>query len=357
MLAMARERSLLDKVTPAARLPAVELSDRFAKHLETSTTHLAGAREMTGGLTADRMTWSDFRATLLVTATDDGALKTALQSRAGALVFDLGDASAADERDASRVSVADAVRRCAGRPGSLAVCVGSPSGDRIHRDLAYLIGEVGEHLDAVCIPAVRSAAELGAVDWLLDRLEKETGQTNQIALDVQFDTTAAVVYAGDLASASPRVRTVVFSQTGLARDVGLARGATDRERAAGAYTDVLDFARMFVAISGRAGGAVALTGAQYESDEAFELLCEMARGVGYQGSWCTTEEQVRIAERVFNRQDRELEAAERILEELESPGGTATAEAKIHPYDASLVRAASRTLGDGTSSSDEGEER
>ena len=74
-----------------------------------------------------------------------------------------------------------------------------------YRDLIDVVEAVGDRLDLIMVPKVESPADVAFVATLLSQIEAHRGFRRQIGIEAQIETAAGVVWAREIAQASPRL--------------------------------------------------------------------------------------------------------------------------------------------------------
>ncbi len=152
------------------------------------------------------------RSVLYMPGSNQRALEKAKTLGADALVLDLEDAVAPDQKPQARELIAAAVngggygrREIIIRINALATQWGAEDLQMAARTLA----------DGVCLPKVESAEQVLAAAKALDAY----GAPTQMALWAMIETPLGVLNAGDIASAHPRMKVFVMGTSDLAKDL------------------------------------------------------------------------------------------------------------------------------------------
>ncbi|ADB50842.1 HpcH/HpaI aldolase/citrate lyase family protein [Conexibacter woesei] len=287
---------------------------------------------------------AQWRSTLLVPATApaDELVAIVAGTVADRVVLDLDDTVPPADKAPARDRLTAALPQLERAGLRVGVRVNSPDHPHCLRDVADVLSAAGAGaVESICLPRPSDARPVEALDWILDQLELELGREQRVALELQLETPSALVHSASLLAASDRTVVVTFGHGDFADAMGLPFVALDGgSPLAGHGVRVSELALFQLRLAAGSAGVVALDGPHADTP-AFERRCEFARGFGFHGTWCTTEQQAELANRVFVAADAELERARDVMRATRDG---AAAPADGGGYDAPLVSAARRVL-------------
>ena len=236
------------------------------------------------------MTVRPFRSALYIPGSKERALDKARGLPVDAILFDLEDAVAPDEKLNARATLAAALTE--GGYGDRYKIVRMNGLDTEWGvDDAAAIAEMD--CDAVLVPKVNSAWDIDAV------VERAPGKP----IWAMMETPLAVINAAQIA-AHPAVEGFVLGTNDLAKDLGT-RKAARREP--------LLYALQACLMAARAHGVIALDGVYnaFKDDEGLAEECEQGRDMGYDGKTLIHPAQVEITNRIFAPTEAEIDLARR----------------------------------------------
>jgi len=236
------------------------------------------------------MTVRPFRSALYIPGSKERALDKARGLPVDAILFDLEDAVAPDEKLNARATLAAALTE--GGYGDRYKIVRMNGLDTEWGvDDAAAIAEMD--CDAVLVPKVNSATDIDAV------VERAPGKP----IWAMMETPLAVINAAQIA-AHPAVEGFVLGTNDLAKDLGT-RKAARREP--------LLYALQACLMAARAHGVIALDGVYnaFKDDEGLAEECEQGRDMGYDGKTLIHPAQVEITNRIFAPTEAEIDLARR----------------------------------------------
>ncbi len=259
-----------------------------------------------------------WRSALYIPGSKDRALEKAKTLPCDAIIFDLEDAVAPDEKAGARALLAE--RLAQGGYGARAglVRINALDTEWGRADVEVLAAARPE---AVLLPKVNGQADIEALARLLDA-HAETADTRIWAM---METPLGVLNAAAIAAA-PRMAGFVLGTNDLAKDLGT-RFRPDRLP--------LMMALQTCLLAARAHGLVALDGVYnaFKDAEGLRAECEQGRDLGFDGKTLIHPDQLAIANEVFAPRPDEVELARRQIaafeDALAAGQGVAVLDGKI----------------------------
>jgi len=244
-----------------------------------------------------------YRTMLFTPANDLKKAGKALLLAADGVVLDLEDAVAVSEKARARESLQEAL--ALPRKSDVFVRV---NGAQTRYILADLTAAVIEGVKGIVLAKSESAEEVRRTDWLIGQLEQEKGFAPGLLELVPFIESAnAVLNAGDIASACPRVARLFFGGVDFVLDIGtgFSQGATE-----------LFYARSQLVLASRRAGIEPPIDTVYPNFKDIDGLVADARTVrqlGFQGKLAIHPGQVGPLNEVFRPSGEELAWAEKVV--------------------------------------------
>ncbi|WP_187368751.1 HpcH/HpaI aldolase/citrate lyase family protein [Baekduia soli] len=257
--------------------------------------------------------WTEqlLRSVLFVPGIDERKLAKVGSFGADAIVIDLEDAVADDQKIAARQTTRAAVPTYGDAGAAVVVRVNGITTGRMEGDIEAV---VTPGLDAMMVPKVEDVETLPRVDELLADAERAAGiEVGTIRVLGLLETPKALAHCEEiLAAAPPRVHTAVFGAGDYTTELGI-----DLTRDA---TEIL-WARCRLVNAVRAAGLAAPIDGPWlalEDVEGLEADCRRARGLGYQGRVTVYPPQVEVVLRAYSAlTDEEEQRARQVIEEFE----------------------------------------
>ncbi len=256
---------------------------------------------------------------------------------ADAVILDLEDAVAIDEKVAARQAVLEALKKP--RP-----CKGYVRVNALDTPFCYgdLLAVVGRWLDGVVLPKAESAAHALTVDWLLTQLERERDlPAGGIDLIPIIETGRGVAAVKEIAGSGPRVKRLAFGAADYTRDIGMRWTLEESELAP---------TRATIVLASRVAGIEPPIDTPFlhvgKHRDSLHRTTELARDIGFQGKLCIHPEQIDPVNRVFTPTEKEIAEARKIVEAFAAAeaGGSASIQVDGQFVDYPIVEKAKRTL-------------
>lgn len=259
-----------------------------------------------------------WRSALYIPASKERALEKARTLPTDAILFDLEDAVAPDEKPAARALLAQTLAGGGYGPRALIARINALDTPWGAEDVAAL---AAARPSAILLPKVNSAADVEALARLLDA-RAETADTRIWAM---METPLSALNAAGIAAA-PRMQGFVIGTNDLAKDLG-ARFRPDRLP--------LMTALQLQLLAARACGLVCIDGVYnaFRDAEGLRAECEQGRDLGMDGKSLIHPDQLAVANEVFAPTEAEIALARRQIAAFEAAGaagqGVAVVDGRI----------------------------
>lgn len=238
-----------------------------------------------------------YRSVLYIPGSKDRALEKALTLTADAIIFDLEDAVAPDEKDNARQILSKALGDDYGNRARIVRINGLDTAWGRDDALAF-----ANHpgVDAILIPKVNSARDLDMVTELAP----------QKPLWAMMETALAMLNAPEIA-AHPALEGMVMGTNDLAKELG-SRFRADRLP--------LQAGLGMCLLAAKAHGKVIVDGVYnaFKDDEGLRAECEQGRDMGFDGKTLIHPLQLDIANMAFAPSDAEIDLARRQIDAFET---------------------------------------
>ena len=277
-------------------------------------------------------------------------IEKAARSDADAVVLDLEDAVAADEKASSRANVIRAFRELNFGPRLRIYRINGLDTPFAYRDLVEVAEAAGDHIDLVMLPKANAARDVQFVETLLSQIEAAQGLSRMIGIEAQIETAQGVLNVREVAQASPRLETLIFGSGDFAASAGMPlenigeRGAYDTDYPGDRWHHVMQS----VVLAARAHGLRCLDGpfAGLKAPDDLARAARIARGLGFSGKQCIHPNQLAVVNAAFSPAAEEVRHAEGVVAALDAAGqagrGAVTHNGRM--VDAANIRMAQDTL-------------
>jgi malyl-CoA/(S)-citramalyl-CoA lyase len=272
------------------------------------------------------------RSELAVPATSPRFFAKAAAGAADTLFLDLEDAVAPSHKDQARAQAIEALRQVDWGTKTVAVRVNGLDTPWALQDIV----ETARHaprLDLILLPKTGSGFDVRFVDQLLTLVERETGRSSRIGIEVLIETARGVANVEEIAQASDRLEAMIFGVGDYTVDMRThdrvfgrpseryavltdADAAGTRQRH---WNDQWHFAMARIATACRAWGLRPIDGpfTDFGDADGYRASALRAKALGFEGKWAIHPSQIELANEVFSPSAEELEWAARTTELLE----------------------------------------
>lgn len=258
-----------------------------------------------------------YRSVLYIPGSKERALEKATGLACDAIIFDLEDAVAVDEKVNARAILAKALKEADYGARARIVRVNGLDTDWGRDDLRAFAAAIreGAKVDAILIPKVSRKSDLDAVADLIPG----------VPLWAMMETALGMLNAAEIA-AHPRLEGMVMGTNDLAKELQSRFRADRLPMMAGLGTCLL---------AAKAFGKIIVDGVYnaFKDEEGLKVECEQGRDMGFDGKTLIHPAQLEIANAAFAPSAAEIDLAQRQIaafEEAEKAGlGVAVVDGKI----------------------------
>jgi len=233
------------------------------------------------------------------------------------MVFlDLEDAVAPLEKVAARAKVVDAIKNQDWGEKILCVRVNSWDTKWTYGDVIDVVGNAGERLEEVMLPKVQSAAEVVALDLLLNQVEINAGlPPGHIGIEAQIETARGLINVEEICAASRRLETVILGPVDFSASMempSLSGGLLIPEYPG----DYFHYVFMKILMAGRANTLQVIDGpyVKVRDPEGFREFATRTQLLGFDGKWALHPDQVTILNEVFSPSQEQFDRACAVLD-------------------------------------------
>ncbi|WP_164117574.1 CoA ester lyase [Sphingorhabdus sp. Alg239-R122] len=284
------------------------------------------------------------RSFLFIPGDSEKKIAKADATGADAIIFDLEDAVAMDNKAAARKLTAAAL---ADRPPGKRVCqlwvrINPMDSGMAKDDLAAIIA--GQP-DGIMLPKANSPADVATLSQWLDAMEMEseldTGSVKILPLTTE--TAIAPFYLGEYASAG---LTRLYGLTWGAEDLAAALGASTNLGADGTWAFTYKMVRSMCLMAAHASGveAVETVYVDFRDSEGLRTACLAARSEGFSGRMAIHPAQVPVINEAFTPSEKEVAHAARVVAAFADNPGSGVVGLDGKMLDVPHLKAAQRVL-------------
>ena len=247
------------------------------------------------------------RSALYVPGDSEKMLQKSAEADADLLLLNLEDGVAASQKISARGKIADALKTMNFGDREIVVRINPMESETGRADLAAI---VPLSPDGICLPKVERTEEIRAADAAIRKIEIANGlPQGDVRLHAMIESAAGVLRAGEIASASPRMASLIFGSADFVADVNCRPGEDRAE---------LSLTLQMIVLGARSAGIDAIDTPCFDIPNLDLLAREatQARRMGFTGKSALHPKQLAIINMAFNVTPEEIAWAERIIAEL-----------------------------------------
>ncbi len=256
---------------------------------------------------------------------------------ADAVIFDLEDAVAPAEKDASRILVRNTMRYMDFGGCEMIVRINSVDTPYWKKDMDAIVPYKPGML---LLPKTSCAADIQEADAYLTALEEKLGmEPNTVGLMALIETAMGVENAFSIATAAKRVRALFLGAEDLTADLQCKRTKEGRE---------IQYARTRLVVAARAAG-IAVYDTPFtdvNDDEGILTDARYAKDLGFSGKASISPRHVEVINSVFSPTLKEIEYAYEVMDAIELAKKQGKGAIALHGkmIDAPIVTRAQQTI-------------
>ena len=254
-----------------------------------------------------------------------------------AVIFDLEDAVAPDQKDAARILVRNTMRYMDFRGTEIIVRINSIDTPYWKRDL----DEVMPYKPSlILLPKTGTAADALAADEYMTQIEEKLGfEPNTVGLMPLIETALGVENSFAIASCTKRVQALFLGAEDLTADLQCRRTKEGRE---------IEYARTRLVVAARAAGVDVYDTpfTDVNDDEGIVKDAELAKALGFTGKSSISPRHVEVINEVFTPTRKEIDYAYEVMDVIAEAKAQGKGAIALHGkmVDAPIVARAQRTI-------------
>ena len=258
-------------------------------------------------------------------------VEKAARSAADAVIIDLEDAVAPDDKPTARKNVVAALNDVDWGTKTMGVRINGLDTPWMYRDVIEVV-EACPRLDLLSIPKIGVPADVYALDLLVTQIEQSLGSPKKVGFEILIETALGLANVEAIAQASPRLEAICFGAGdfaastrarttgigGLHPDYGVLSDLDDDGKRSYSQADPWHYAQARVLVACRAYGLRPIDGVygDFKDTEGFLSASRRVAAMGYDGKWAIHPTQIAPLNDVFSPADEEVQRARRIVDAM-----------------------------------------
>ncbi len=186
-----------------------------------------------------------------------------------------------------------------------------------YRDVIEVVEGAGANLDAIMLPKVQTPEQVHWLDQLLTQIEKTMGyEVGGIGIEAQIENAKGLVNVDAIASASPRVETIIFGPADFMASINMKSLVVGEQPPGYDVGDAYHYILMRILMAARAYDKQAIDGPylQIRDVDGFRRVAGRSAALGFDGKWVLHPGQIDAANDVYSPSQADYDHAELILD-------------------------------------------
>ena len=284
------------------------------------------------------------RSELAVPGSSPKMFEKALNSEADFVFLDLEDAVSPNDKISARENVIKALKEMdwRGKGKTISVRINGLDTHYMYRDVVEIMMQAGEYVDTLLIPKVGVSGDVYMVDCMVNQIEQERNLKNKIGLECLIETALGMVNIEEIAKSSSRLEALHFGVADYAASLR-ARTVVIGGLNPDYPGDQWHHGLAKLVATCRAYGLRPIDGPFGDFNDSGGYIDAAKRGaaIGIEGKWAIHPSQIQHANDVFSPLAKEVEKANRIIEELKKAAAEGRGAAQL---DGRMIDAASERM-------------
>jgi len=296
-----------------------------------------------------RSNTSPKRSILAVPGSSEKMLEKAKTIEVDEIFLDLEDSVALSEKIFAREKVIGALINGGVVSKTLAVRVNEQNTSVGIEDVSSIVLEAGKYLNSLIIPKVESAEQVRDLSKRLSELEQSAAIIlGSMRMQIQIESALGVSRITEIASASPRIESLIFGPGDFAASIGMQVIHIGENPINFPGDDAYHYVLMSILIAARANNLIAIDG-PYSDISNIEGLANRSRlsaALGYDGKWVIHPRQVESVNAAFTPSQVAFDGAARIIEHFANESNNANQKGALL-FEGKMIDEASRKMAEG----------
>ena len=284
------------------------------------------------------------RSELAVPGSSPKMFEKALNSEADFVFLDLEDAVSPNDKISARENVIKALKEMdwRGKGKTISVRINGLDTHYMYRDVVEIMMQAGEYVDTLLIPKVGVSGDVYMVDCMVNQIEQERNLKNKIGLECLIETALGMVNIEEIAKSSSRLEALHFGVADYAASLR-ARTVVIGGLNPDYPGDQWHHGLAKLVATCRAYGLRPIDGpfGDFNDPDGYIDAAKRGAAIGIEGKWAIHPSQIQHANEVFSPPAKEVEKANRIIEELKKAAEEGKGAAQL---DGRMIDAASERM-------------
>src|SRR4051812_28181423 len=260
------------------------------------------------------------RSCLAVPGSNPRFLEKAKGLAADQVFLDLEDACAPLAKPGARKNIVAALNEGGWGDKIRVVRVNDWTTQWTYKDVIEVVEGAGANLDCIMLPKVQRPDQVTALDTLLTQIETTMGlEVGRIGIEAQIENALGLINVDDIATASPRVETIIFGPADLMASINMKTLVVGEQPPGYDVGYAYHYILMRLLMAARAHDKQVIDGPylQIKDLDGYRRVAGRSAALGFDGKWTLHPDQIAVANEVYSPKQEDYDHAENILDAYE----------------------------------------
>jgi len=246
------------------------------------------------------------RSMLYVPGISEKMIRKSLELKADAIIFDLEDAVALDQKFNAREILKNLLNEMSFGEKEIVVRVNGLQSGLTEEDLIWTLSD---KIDAVLLPKVLSEDDVKNFEGMVEKISREKGLKKEIRIHLMIETPSSVLRIREICEASEKLSALLLGSADLSKEM---RCKNKKE--------ILQPLISLVIAGGRTENLDVIDAPFFniKDMDGLERDCISAKEMGFDGKQVIHPSQIEIVNRIFSPSEEEILWAEKVISQYEA---------------------------------------
>ena len=246
------------------------------------------------------------RSMLYVPGISEKMIRKSLELKADAIIFDLEDAVALDQKFNAREILKNLLNELSFGEKEVVVRVNGLQSGLTEEDLIWTLSD---KIDAVLLPKVLSEDDVKNFEGMVEKISREKGLKKEIRIHLMIETPSSVLRIREICEASEKLSALLLGSADLSKEM---RCKNKKE--------ILQPLISLVIAGGRTENLDVIDAPFFniKDMDGLERDCISAKEMGFDGKQVIHPSQIEIVNRIFSPSEEEILWAEKVISQYEA---------------------------------------
>ncbi len=265
------------------------------------------------------------RSVLSVPANREKMFNKAIGLSVDMIMLDLEDSVPIDEKEKARSQLVSYFQDPGWKGQLRGYRINDMETPFAYRDIIDVIEKVGNSVDVIVVPKVKTAEQIVAIDYLLMQIEKRMGLEKRIGLEASIEIAKGMLNIKEIAFSSSRLESLVFGVADYSASLNMwSKGISGHGEAEDFYPGHrwhYPLSRLNMAAKAAHLQSIDAPFGDLKDQEGLKNSCILSASLGFDGKWVIHPDQIEVINQIFSPSEEDVVRAKRILDAYQNAEG------------------------------------